>query len=281
LSGPSSGVAPLRLLSFDRQAPVRQLALSEAVLDEVGRNGGPPTLRIYGWPGSVMLLGAGQPSSSVDQTACDRFGIPLLRRMSGGTAVLHDENTISLQLTLPAEHPLVSDDIHRNFRWFSEFLITALERLGIAASWTPLERARTEQAPPGLEGACYSTLAPYEIEVNGHKLIGHGQMRRVRATALQAMVYRVFDPHRTVQLLPLDAAADIDRAGDLAERVTDLRAAAGHAITVDAYRDAVVGVAESIFGPIHQPGNLTPAELDRADELERTKYGSPAWTFRH
>jgi lipoate-protein ligase A len=280
LTASSLTTAPLRLLPFGRQAAVRQLALSEAVLDEIGRNGGPPTLRLYGWPGSTMLLGAGQPASAVDHEACDRLGIPLLRRMSGGTAVLHDEQTISLQLTLPAGHPLVSDDIHRNFRWFSEFLMAALERLGIEASWMPLDRARAAQAPPGLEGACYSTLAPYEIAVAGRKLIGHGQMRRVRATALQAMVYGLFDPSQTVRLLSDSGRSEQELEHDLAERVTDLRSAAGRDIATDEYVDAVVGVAESIFGRVERVESLTTAELERADELERTKYGNPEWTFR-
>ena len=275
-----SVAAPLRLIPFDRLAAVRQLALSEAMLDEVGRNGGPPTLRIYGWPGSTMLLGSGQPSEAVDREACERLEIPLLRRMSGGTAVLHDEQTISLQLTLPADHPLVSDDIHRNFRWFSELLIAALARLGIAASWMPLDQARAEQAPAGLEGACYSTLAPYEVAVNGRKLIGHGQIRRIRATAMQAMVYRVFEPSRTVRLLDHAGRSDQELEHELAERVIDLRSAAGRAISVDAYIDAVVRTAESTFGPIERTGSLSTVLLERAGELERSKYGNADWTFR-
>jgi lipoate-protein ligase A len=280
LTASSVAPAPLRLLPFGRQTAIRQLALSEAVLDEVGRNGGPPTLRLYGWPGSTMLLGAGQPASAVDHEACERLGIPFLRRMSGGTAVVHDEHTISLQLTLPAGHPFVSEDIHRNFRWFSEFLMAALERLGIEANWIPLDRARAEQAPPGLEDACYSTLAPYEIAVAGRKLIGHGQMRRVRATALQAMIYGVFVPSQTVRLLRDDGRPEQELEHDLAERVTDLRSAAGRDIATDEYVNAVVGVAQSIFGRVDRAETMTTAELERADELERTKYGSPEWTFR-
>jgi lipoate-protein ligase A len=280
LNGSSLANAPLRLLPFDRLTAERQLALSEAALDEVGRNGGPPTLRIYGWPGSTTLLGAGQTASAVDREACERLGIPLLRRMSGGTAVLHDEQTISLQLTLPAVHPLLSEDIHRNFRWFSELLIAALERLGIAASWMPLDRARAEQAPAGLEAACYSTLAPYEIAVNGHKLIGHGQMRRARATALQAMIYRVFDASKTVRLLAQTGRFQAELERDLAERVTDLRTAAGRDVATNEYVDAVVAAVESNFGPIDRAGTMTAAELDRAEELVRTKYGNPEWTFR-
>jgi lipoate-protein ligase A len=270
----------LRLLPFDRQPAVLQLALSEAVLDEVGRNGGPPTLRIYGWPGKTMLLGAGQSSSAIDRDACERLGIPLLRRMSGGTAVLHDSQTISLQLTLPAGHPLVSDDIHRNFRWFSELLMAALAHLGITAKWTPLDRARAERAPAGLEAACYSTLAPYEIAVDGRKLIGHGQMRRVRATALQAMVYRAFEPGQTVQLLNQHGQSQAELERDLVERVTDLRTAAGREIGTDEYLDAVVKSVEPIFGHIDRAGTITPAEQGRAEELVRTKYDNPDWTLR-
>ena len=280
MSGVSLESQRVRLLPFDRRDAAWQLALSEATLDEVGRNGGPPTLRLFGWPGQTMLLGAGQPSRAIDRSACERLGIPLLRRMSGGTAVLHDDQTISLQLTLPSSHPFVGDDIHLNFRWFSELLIAALERLGIQADWIPLDRARAEQAPAGLEGACYSTLAPYEIEVGRRKLIGHGQIRRVRATALQAMVYRVFDPHRTVRLLTHNGLPSEQLESDLAERVVDLRSAAGREISVDDYTDAILGVVESIFGRIDRNGEFTSSEFARASELIEKKYGNAEWTFR-
>jgi lipoate-protein ligase A len=267
-------------LPFDRVDAVRQLALSEATLVEVGQQGGPPTMRIFGWPGSTMLLGTGQTANAVDREACERFGVPLLRRMSGGTAVVHDEYTLSLQITLPAGHPLISDDIHRNFLWFSEFIIAALERLGIKATWMSLEQSRAEVAPPGLEAACYSTLAPYEIAVDGRKLVGHGQIRRVRATAMQAMVYRVFDPTRTVRLLRRDGRTIDELEQNLVKRVTDLRSAARRDITVNEYSDAFLGVAESLLGPIDREGRLTAAELERASDLVRTKYGNPEWTFR-
>lgn len=275
-----AGQPEFRYLDFERVAAARQLALTEAIIDAVGRDLAPPTLRIYGWQSDSMILGVGQESREIDSAACARHGTELLRRISGGTAVLHDKYTISFQLTLPARHPFICDDIHVNYRRIADLIVGVLTKLDIAARVTPLEESRADHPPEGLAAACFSSLAPYEITAHGRKLVGLAQVRRGKTTALQGMVYTSFDPAKTVRLLAAGSRSPHELESDLAVRATDLSTAAGTTVTAELFVAAFLAVARSIFGPVNTDGAITAAEGAIADSLERTKYGNHEWTFR-
>ena len=280
MTSSGSGLAELRYLPFERLGAVRQLSLTEAIIDEVGRNLAPARLRLYAWLGESMILGAGQRAEEIDLAACQAYGTALLRRISGGTAVLHDETTISFQLTLPTAHPFVSDDIHVNYRRMAELIVAVLMKLGIESTWTPLEEARNDRPPDGLAPICFSSLAPYEITAHGRKLVGLAQVKRGGATALQGMVYRSFQPAKTVRLLPRGPRSPEELEHELALRTTDLRRESGRDISVEEFRSAFIDQAVAVFGDADSHAEMTAAEVQRANVLERTKYGTPGWTFR-
>jgi lipoate-protein ligase A len=269
-----------RVLTFERLAATRQLALTEAIIDAVGRDLAPPTFRIYGWQGDSMILGVGQQSSEIDSAACSRYQTALLRRISGGTAVLHDEKTISFQLTLPARHPFISDDIHVNYQRIADLVVCVLAKLNIAARVTPLAESRADHPPDGLEAVCFSALAPYEITAHGRKLVGLAQVRRRATTALQGMVYTSFDPAKTIRLLPAGLRSPQELESALAARATDLSAAAGTVVTVESFVAAFLDVAGPIFGHWTLHEAITPSEAALSESIERTKYANNDWTFR-
>ena len=275
-----AGAAGIRYLPFERLDAVRQLALNEAIIDEVGRNFAPPTLRLYSWLGESMILGAGQRAEEIDLAVCRAHGIALLRRISGGTAVLHHEKTISFQLTFPSTHPFIAEDVHVNYRRFAELIVAVLAQLEIVSTWTPLDVARNDRPPDGLASVCFSSLAPYEITARGRKLVGLAQVKRGRATSLQGMIYQSFEAAKSVQLLPRGDRSVEELEHDLVERTTDLRNEAGREIGVQEFVAAFLGQAVDLFGTSKSVAELTAAEAGRATELERTKYATPEWTFR-
>jgi lipoyl(octanoyl) transferase len=280
LTSGGSRIAEFRVLPVERLGATRQLALTEAIIDEVGRNLAPPTLRLYAWLGESMILGAGQPSAEIDLAACQAHETALLRRISGGTAVLHDESTISFQLTLPAAHPFISDDIHVSYRRMAELIVAVLAKLGIESTSTPLEESRGDRPPEGLAPLCFSSLAPYEITARRRKLIGLAQVKRGNATALQGMVYRAFDPAKMVRLLPRGTRSAAELENDLAARTTDLMTESGREISLREFETAFLSQAVAVIGQATEPAEMSAAEAERADVLERTKYGTPEWTFR-
>ncbi len=276
----TTDIARLRILPFDRAHGAYQLAATEAVIDAVGRGDAPPTLRMYSWSRDSLILGVGQSSTQIDVEACHAIGCDILRRISGGTAVFHDGNTVSFQLVLPTGHPFLSDDIHVNYEHIAGIVVSMLASLRVFGRWASIEEARQDAPPAGLDSICFSSLAPYEVMTRGRKLVGLAQVRRRSVTALQGMIYLRLDAAKSVRLL-VPGAEPTDRlAAILSGRTIDLERAAAREVSseevVSAFRRSTIDALS--VGTVE--AGLTAFERQRTEELVRTRYGNPEWTFR-
>ena len=76
------------------------MAVDEAILDSIGLGESLPTVRLYAWDPPCLSLGYSQSIHDVDQGRLSEKGWGLVRRMTGGKAILHaDELTYSLDCT--------------------------------------------------------------------------------------------------------------------------------------------------------------------------------------
>ena len=92
----------LRLLDLSYASPAENLACDEALLEELEAGVGEPTLRFWESPVHFVVLGySNSIASEVDRNECERRGIPILRRSSGGGTVLQGPGCINYNLTLP------------------------------------------------------------------------------------------------------------------------------------------------------------------------------------
>jgi lipoate-protein ligase A len=155
----------------------RDLALLEGVV--AGRS--LPTLRLYGWRPPCLSLGRHQEVGDVaDLGFCRRHGIDVVRRPTGGRAVLHH-----IELTYAAITPLVSISHHLQDAYTNlcRPLVHACHALGIDAELTTGE---VNMGLPGPRSAvpCFKAPAAGEVVVGGRKLIGSA-MRYHRGVILQ------------------------------------------------------------------------------------------------
>jgi lipoate-protein ligase A len=280
LIGMVSPERTLRVLPFNRDAGPAQLAYTEAVIDAVGQGEAPPTLRLYSWSRDSLIIGVGQPASQINLDACREADCEVLRRISGGTAVFHDGQTVSFQMVLPAGHHYLTDDIHVNYRRIADIAVSMLASFGVESRWVSLEEARASRPPEGLDGLCFASLAPFEVVTSGRKLVGLAQVKRRTVSALQGMVYLRHDVRKSVRLVERQPDSKDRLADVLASRTTDLNTAAGRDINAeevaDRFRQAVLQFIDA--APVDSP--LTDWELQRARELEETRYRNPEWTYR-
>ena len=250
------------------------LAIDEAILRTVAEGKAPPTLRLYGWSPPVLTLGRGQPFADADSIVLRRDGVAVLRRMTGGTAVLN-RHELTYAVVVRDDEPRLSGAISESYRGISEALLSALVQLGVnsaAASRgsTGAPRSRRERTP-----VCFEITSDHEITVGARKLVGSSQMR-VRHGILQ---------HGT---LPLTGdIGDIGRyltARPSPERIRShamsLHDALGRVVTWEAASDAVLEGFRSRLNLVLLPGPLTPLERERVEQLVIEKYGSEAWTRR-
>lgn len=126
----------LRLLDLTLSLPVENLALDEALLDELDERGGIPVLRFWESARVFVVLGrASRVTDDVDLAACERDGVSILRRASGGGTVLQGPGCLSYAFVFPLDwHPDLMD-IRRTNRFILEQMAAGLRRWEPATSF--------------------------------------------------------------------------------------------------------------------------------------------------
>ncbi|MEW5765702.1 MAG: lipoate--protein ligase family protein [Acidobacteriota bacterium] len=154
--------------------PFEDLALEELLLEEGSRGA---VLWTYAWPNPVLVLGYGQPPSEVDPAPCLRLGVPILRRITGGSAVLHEGGrSLSLSLALPADHPWARG-IHSLYAAFVSAIAEAVGGLGAEVRpWRPGDGSPRRRSP-----ICFEDHRGETLLSGGRKVLGCAQTRRRRA----------------------------------------------------------------------------------------------------
>jgi lipoyl(octanoyl) transferase len=148
------------------------MALDEAIMEAVAAGDSPPTLRFYQWAPPCLSLGKRQPLDGVDLAACRADGVDVVRRATGGWAILHT-NELTYSVELRPDDPRVSGAILDTYRTLSQGLIAGLRLLGADAEMNPVIPGGAQNT----SAACFEVPSAYEITLGGRKLIGSAQTR--------------------------------------------------------------------------------------------------------
>jgi lipoate-protein ligase A len=145
------------------------------------------------------VIGSSQPASDVDAGAAGRRGIDVVRRKTGGGAVLVGPGQAAwVDFVIPAGDPLWEDDVRRAAWWVGELWARALEQVGVgpAEVW----RAGMRRGPWSAQ-LCFAGLGPGEVRVGERKVVGVSQRRTRSACLFQTAVLLQWDPGLMVELL--------------------------------------------------------------------------------
>lgn len=264
----------MRLIIDPPSDGATQMATDEAILMAVARGEQPPTLRLYRWSPPCLSLGYGQPLSDIDRGRVAARGWGLVRRLTGGRAILHyDELTYSI--SLPADHPLAAGSIVTSYRRLSAALLEAMRRLGLPAA--------AEPSPDGvtLGAVCIEVPSNYEITSGGRKLIGSAQARKHGGVIQHGSLPLQGDPGLISEGLrftnEVERAAAAER---VRERATTIMASVGQVVGWERAAEAVIDSFAACFGITMQPAHLSEAERIALQTLRNSRYGSAAWTER-
>jgi lipoate-protein ligase A len=132
-----------------------------------------PVLRLYRWARPALSLGVHQRVSDELVARCAERGVDVVRRPTGGTAVLHGDD-----LTYSVVAPSGGRGVLDAYSWVAEGLIAGLALLGITAeTGGPGNRL---VGPPALDArsACFATTVGADLKVGGSKICGSAQVRR-------------------------------------------------------------------------------------------------------
>jgi lipoate-protein ligase A len=161
---------------------------------------------------AALVLGSTQDDSVVDLEACRRSGVEVVRRRSGGGAVLLRPGEVTwIDVLVPARAPGWSDDVHAPMVWLGRHLAgaiaatTGIDELDVHDG--PLRSTRWSRL------VCFDGIGAGEVLLDGCKLVGISQRRTRNAARLQCCWYSEYDPQHLVALLDADggrpAAVDL------------------------------------------------------------------------
>lgn len=267
-----------RLIYDQPTLGARNMALDEAILVS-----GIPTLRLYRWQPMCLSLGYGQRSRDADVTALAVRGWDLVRRPTGGRAILHgdDRDELTYSLSLPTNDPLATLSIIECYRAISAALVAALESLGAQPNAERADGDLPAGAEPPISPVCFETPSHYEITVAGRKLIGSAQVRRKNGVLQHGTLPLAGDLTRICDVLKYrDEAARAAAKAEVRAHALTLEEALGRVIDWQRAADAVAAGFASAFDVDFTETPLTPSEASDVERLITNVYGSDQWTLR-
>ncbi len=231
------------------------MAVDEALLESA--SSGVTTLRFYEWDESTLSLGYFQAAADRAAHPASR-DCPLVRRASGGGAIIHDREltysfAVPIRERFGAEPTAIYEALHGS-------LVAVLQDLGVPATACQqpgLPAAEPPGEPPFL---CFQRLSAGDILCGQHKIAGSAQ-RRQRGGVLQ---------HGSILLARSARAPELPGIGEITGRPL------GAGELVSAWTARLTTVLQTRL----KPGEISPAERLRAAKLEADRFTSPGWTLR-
>ncbi|MBI4829546.1 MAG: lipoate--protein ligase family protein [Nitrospinae bacterium] len=232
------------------------MAADAALWESAQSPGAAPALRLYQWDRPTVSLGYAQDAArglNVDYLA--REEIPLVRRPTGGRAVLHDRE-VTYSVAIPASSP----------RFGSLTQVYAFTRMALAAALASLGARVDDTAEHGAgrSAVCFASRARHEIAVNGRKVVGSAQ-RRTRGALLQhGSIILDTDRSRLLDCFIWDSGAKRAQAAHVLGAVNE---ALPRPVSPDQMAAALISAFERLHGIVFEVSALSARERERAEAL--------------
>jgi len=256
---------------FDDEAMsgAENMARDEFLLARLESGGGAPAFRLYSFSPPALTLGFHQdPARVLDLDAVREDGVDLVRRITGGRALLHD-GELTYCIAWPLGDGGLGGGLQETFIRISQAIVDALVALGVDAE---LASGRSYGREPGMVSPCLVSTSRHEVAIGGRKIVGSAQ-RRTKKAVLQ---------HGSILLT--DASTRIARylEGDwegLEAAVTNVSAETGKAADAGRLRRELVRAFGRRFDVDWTAGSLREAEereIARLADLKRGEFRIPA-----
>jgi lipoyl(octanoyl) transferase len=267
-----------RFLNTGSNDAASNMALDEALLLLHDAGVTPPTLRVYSWDTPTLSLGYAQNTQrDVDLTACQQYGVAVVRRPTGGRAVLHDQE-VTYSVVLPTQLFPGPDTLLAHYRHIGLALLATLQRLGVPvhlepSRWPPSPR-HAAAAP-----ACFAALARYELSVMGRKIVGSAQKRLQRALLQHGSMPFWLDRQRLFACLRVPPGQRDTLVQEAYRTMTTINEMTINPVNASTVHQALQGGFAATFGMELVEMPLLSEEQRLAEELRATKYATSVWNL--
>lgn len=246
------------------------MAVDEALLETQRQGLAPPTLRVYRWSPCALSLGYFQSlERDIDLSKCMCLGIDVVRRPTGGRAVLHlDELAYSVTA---AERHGFPKSIAGAYILINSGLIAAYRLLG-------LETALVHKEAGLSSAACFAGAGSADLSCRGRKIAGSAQCRKEVCLLQHGSLPVSFYSHIFLSLLkfptPFMRAKALAAITKEAGGISDIL---GRRIEWRDFKAAIGEGFREALGIVLRRDTLTPQEIALSRKLAREKYRTMAW----
>ena len=252
------------------------MSVDEALLHSMGKSDPRPVLRLYAWKPACISLGYAQPFSDIDLSRLKDKDWNLVRRITGGRAILHTDE-LTYAVISPYSEPRLTGSLLDSYRRLSQALLFALIKLGIPAHALPKRNKVRERPKP----VCFEIPSNYEITVGGKKLIGSAQARKKTGILQHGTLPLRGDLTRILQALKFpDETSRMQAAERLLDRAVTVESVLGAPINWDTAAQALIHSFHETLRINFIQSSLSAGEQSLAETLKKEKYAHPAWTER-
>ena len=264
-----------RLLDSGVNNAFYNMAIDEAVMKASRAALIPPTIRFYQWSPPGLSLGYFQQTGKeVDWLACRGYNVDVVRRLTGGRAILHDDE-LTYSIVLNEDSGILPENVLESYRVISEGIIGALRSLGIEAE---LKSPRAGQgAPRGFSAACFDAPSWYEVVVEDKKLVGSAQVRRQGVILQHGSIPFTVDADQlfAVLIFPNEGVRDRLKESFLKKAIAVKQISPS--IAIEDLKKSLVKSWERCFAIKLVSGQLIAEEREWVEELVASKYSQESW----
>jgi lipoyl(octanoyl) transferase len=248
-----------RLIRTEPLPGAINMAIDEALLQSVAKRNSAPVLRLYRWSPPTLTLGYGQKTQgSVDFQACRELGIEVVRRSTGGRAVLH-ENEVTYAVASPDCTKTFPGGILENYRVIAGVLQEMLQSFGIEVHLASGRERRGE----GETSVCFCVPSVHELVYRGCKMTGSAQRRCAGAFLQHGSIPVDLDLERLCRALGESGASPQRRQEALLNKVGWLNRFLPVPVTPDQVEERLIATFARRLEITFEPSELTEAEWER------------------
>lgn len=258
------------------------MALDEVLLHKLKNQDAVPVLRFYTWSPPAISVGYFQDvSHDFDLSLCRKRGWPVVRRLTGGRSVFHDQE-LTYSILLSRTFSEAARSVLESYRYLSQGFLLGLRELGVAAEQISLQKRKKRSRPSSSKSPdCFASPSWYEISVGGKKIVGSAQRRMPYGILQQGSIListKRFQEFREV----FRRSSHRERKGEVQDHglgMTSLTEVLKGEIPLEKVKEAILKGFTQAHGIDFEEMKLSPHDKKAARDLVRDRYGRSEWNF--
>ncbi|MFH0800980.1 MAG: biotin/lipoate A/B protein ligase family protein [bacterium] len=274
----SNEINTWRCLESGPSNAFRNMAVDEALLLCFEPLSSLSILRFYLWEPPGLSLGYFQKACEVDLSYCKTSGADLVRRPTGGRAILH-EHEITYSIVMPVSNGV---SVLESFKKINQALCSGLNLLGLPAILVPHEKKADPADPKNIKvSACFASPSWYEVQVDGKKILGSAQTRKKGVLLQHGSLLLRLEREKLYSMFNFSSEEKKKEAlSESFEKMTSAEEILGNIPPEEAVCAALRHGFEEEYEIRLSSSSLSAEEERVASALEREKYRTSAWNLR-